>query len=230
MRSLLIRFKDCEGPGIIESILRQKGYRITYHNAYDTRIHLVPEAHLMFDLVVLLGGPQSVVGNLNDDFFAPYYELTENMIETTGRKVIGICLGSQIIARVLGAVVSKGDKGPEVGFSPVQILNPKSPVFQSISEQTLHAFHLHEDTFTLPNGAEHLLKSEKYEMQMFSYKNKAFAIQAHLEPTLGMLEVWRTVHKDFIAQGGGLPKDIKDDHLKMTTNGNLLFQNIIGIK
>lgn len=230
MRSLLIRFKDCEGGGILEPILREKGYRITYHNAYDTRIHLVPEAHLMFDLVVLLGGPQTVVGTENDSFFAPYFELTENMIATPGRKVIGICLGSQIIAKVLGAKVFKGDKGVEVGFSPVKILKPTSPVFQGITDKSLHAFHLHEDSFTLPEGAAHLLESDLYPLQMFSYKDKAFAIQAHFEPNLEMLEVWRIVHKDFIAQGGSLPKDLREDFSKMSANGKLLFQNILGIK
>lgn len=228
MRSLIVRFKDCEGPGILEGILKKKGYRITYHNAYDRRIQIVPEAHLMFDLVILLGGPQSVVGTKEDDFFSPYYSLAENMIDTSGRKLIGICLGSQIIAKVLGAKVEVGAKGPEVGFSEVQVQKKDSPVFQGVPSEFL-GFHLHEDSFDLPKGSEHLLSSALYPNQMFSFKNKAFGIQVHLEPTLEMLEIWRQVHAPFIQKAGALPKDLRKEADALKEIGTKVFENILGI-
>ncbi|WP_411823685.1 type 1 glutamine amidotransferase [Leptospira sp. 'Mane'] len=229
MRSLLVRFKDCEGPGILEPVLREKGYRISYHNAYDERIQLYPAAHLNFDLIVLLGGPQTVADHSNDEFFAPYYDLVENTLVTSGRKLIGICLGSQIIARVLGGKVTVGEKGPETGFSPVKIKDKSNPIFANIESSEIQAFHLHEDVFEIPPSADFLLEGGFYPNQMFSYGNKAFAFQTHIEPTLPMLRVWQDVHKEFISKGNGDFSNLVEDQKKMESTAKIVFRNILNI-
>ncbi|TGM05417.1 type 1 glutamine amidotransferase [Leptospira jelokensis] len=229
MRAVLIRFIDCEGPGILEPILREKGYRISYHNAYDPRVRLMPEIHLNFDLIVMLGGPQSVADPDKQEFFKPYYEIVENVAIMPKKKLIGICLGSQIIARALGANVRPGTKGPETGFSDLQILKPEHPIFSGLNGDSVLAFHLHEDIFDIPVGAEHLLASEFYANQMFSYKNKIFAFQTHLEPTLGMLHVWQNVHKEFIAKGNGDFSDLETKQKTMEESAKIIFRNIINL-
>ncbi|MDF3819555.1 type 1 glutamine amidotransferase [Leptospira sp. 96542] len=229
MRAVFIRFLDCEGPGILEPLLRSLGYRISYHNAYDRRIQILPEFHLNFDLVVMLGGPQSVADPNFDEFFKPYYQIVENIITMGDKKLIGICLGSQIIAKVLGADVSLGTKGPEVGFSKVQILNQSHPIFKGINADSFLAFHLHEDVFGIPVGAEHLLAGEFYANQMFSYKNRIFAFQTHLEPTLPMLNVWLDFHKEFIKKGKGDFTDLANKQREMTETANTIFKNIINL-
>ncbi len=227
MRALCIRFIDCEGPGILESVLRENGYRVSFHNAYDHRIQLMREAHLNFDLIVLLGGPQSVIDPKLDSFFRPYYDLVKSMLSANGRKLIGVCLGSQIIAKVLGGNVSVGDKGPEVGFAPVKIKDPSHPIFSGISETEIQAFHLHEDTFTIPNGTTHLLESNIYKNQMFALENKAYAFQMHLEPTLPMIDVWREKQKSFIARSQGDFTDIPAKQKEMEKNARIIFRNIL---
>lgn len=229
MRAVFIRFIDCEGPGILEPLLREKGYRISYHNAYDTRVQLMPEIHLNFDLIVMLGGPQSVADPDKQEFFKPYYEIVENVIALPNKKLIGVCLGSQIIARALGANVRPGTKGPETGFSELQILKPAHPVFSGVEGESILAFHLHEDIFDIPVGADHLLASEFYANQMFSYKNKVFAFQTHLEPTLGMLQVWQNVHKEFIAKGNGDFSDLETKQQTMEKSAKIIFRNIINL-
>lgn len=227
MRALCVRFKDCEGPGIIEPVLRENGYRVSFHNAYDPKVQLLPEAHLNFNLIVLLGGPQSVTDSSLNSFFQPYYLLVKNMMATSGRKLIGICLGSQIIAKVLGAEVLVGDKGPEVGFSPMKIKDVTHPIFNGINKTEIQAFHLHEDTFSIPKGAIHLLESELYKNQMFAIENKVYAFQAHIEPTLPMLEVWKNVHKDFIAKGNGDFTDLSAKQKEMEATARIIFRNIL---
>ncbi len=229
MRAVFIRFIDCEGPGILEPILREKGYRISYQNAYDTRVHLMPEIHLNFDLIVMLGGPQSVADPNHQEFFKPYYEIVENVVAMPNRKLIGVCLGSQIIAHALGANVRPGTKGPETGFSDLQILKPEHPIFAGIKSESIKAFHLHEDIFDIPVGAEHLLSSEFYANQMFSYKNRIFAFQTHIEPTLGMLQVWQNVHKDFIAKGKGDFSNLESKQKEMEESAKTIFRNIINL-
>ncbi|MBE8432422.1 type 1 glutamine amidotransferase, partial [Leptospira interrogans serovar Pomona] len=60
------------------------------------------------------------------------------------------------------------------------------------------AFHLHEDIFSIPPRSKHFLKSEMYSNQMFSFQDRIFGIQCHMEVTASMLKVWRVVHSDFI--------------------------------
>lgn len=227
MRAVFIRFIDCEGPGILEPLLREAGYRISYQNAYDRRIHLMPEIHLNFDLIVMLGGPQSVADPKEQEFFKPYYDIVENVVALPNKKLIGICLGSQIIAKALGANVRPGTKGPETGFSELQILKPEHPIFSGIQKDSVLAFHLHEDIFDIPVGAEHLLASDFYANQMFAYKNRVFAFQTHLEPTLEMLNVWQSVHKDFIAKGNGDFSEIANKQKVMAETAKTIFRNII---
>ncbi len=229
MRALFVRFKDCEGPGILEPILRENGWMINFFNAYDTRVQILPESHLHYQLIVLLGGPQSVIDPNMDSFFKPYYSLVESILATPKKKLVGICLGSQIIAKTLGATVSVGEKGPEVGFSSLKIKDLSSPVFSGINSQEVQAFHLHEDVFSIPQGSKHLLEGSFYPNQMFSYEDHIFALQTHLEPTAGMLQVWMDVHKEFIAKGKGDFSDMYKKQSEMELSARTLFRNILTI-
>lgn len=218
---------DCEGAGIIEDSLRKANYKITYHDAYRKGLQLVPESHQIFDMIVLMGGPKSVYDPKEQEFFKPYLNLVENSLAISGKKVLGICLGSQILAKVLGAKVEKGENGLEVGFSKVSILNSAHPIFQGITTSHIPTFHLHGDTFNLPQGTERLLSSEKYENQMFSYQNKGFGIQCHFEVTYPMLEVWWNVHKEIPANLGKISNEVKTKQKEMEANARILFDNII---
>lgn len=227
MRSLIVRFKDCEGPGILLDSLKERNYRISYHNAYDTRIQPIPDAHLIFDLVVLLGGPQSVADPALYSFFEPWFNLVRYVSSMPNRKMIGICLGSQIIAKALGGEVSVGEKGPEVGFSYVSV-QETHPVLNGTS--SFPAFHLHEDVFTIPKGGKHLLKSEMYPNQMFSFQDRIFGIQCHLEVTAPMLQVWKGVHADFIRSAGWVPgPDTESLRSQMETSGRSIFNAILDL-
>jgi GMP synthase-like glutamine amidotransferase len=230
VRSLIIRFLDCEGPGIIENSLRNANYKITYHDAYRKGIQLIPESQQIFDTIILMGGPQSVYDPKEESFFKPYINLVENALAIPRKRVIGICLGSQILAKALGATVMKGASGPEIGFSKVSVTNTAHNVFQGITSANLTAFHLHGDTFDLPPNTERLISSEKYENQMFSYKNKGYGIQCHFEVTYPMLEVWWKVHKEIPQTIGNISNEIKVKQQEMEANARILFDNIIASK
>ncbi|PJZ70091.1 glutamine amidotransferase [Leptospira perolatii] len=231
MRCLIVRFKDCEGPGTLLDSLQSRGYRITYHNAYDPHLHLIPEAHQVFDLIVLLGGPQTVHDPAQEEFFEPWLELARNSIRMEGRKIIGICLGSQILAKALGGNVYAGKKGPEVGFSDVHIVNPKHPIFSDLNgTKSFPVFHLHEDVFDAPPEAELLLEGGFYPNQMFAWKNRVFGIQCHIEVTESMLEVWKKVHADFIRKAGWNPgPETGDLRSHMEKVGRSLFEGILNL-
>jgi GMP synthase-like glutamine amidotransferase len=185
--------------------------------------------HLQFDLVVLLGGPQSVANPKEAEFFKPYFELVQNISLLPKKKCIGVCLGSQIIAKALGGDVKPGDKGPEVGFSPVAVTKPDHPIFKGVSEKMIQAFHLHEDVVTLPTNAELLLKGDMYPNQLFAIHNRIFGFQTHLEPTLAMLQVWMEVHEEFIAKGNGDFSNMATKHSQMMAPAQKIFRNIINL-
>lgn len=231
MRCLIVRFKDCEGPGTLLDSLKARNYRITYHNAYDTRIQPMPDAHQMFDLVVFLGGPQTVHDPAQADFFKPWLQLAAHLVSMKEKKVIGICLGSQILASVLGSKVYVGEKGPEVGFSDVTIQNSSHPAFAKLKgKSNFPAFHLHEDVFDLPKGANHLLLGRDYPNQMFEFENRIFGIQCHLEVTQPMLEIWKKVHAKFIAEAGWIPgPDTEELRSQMEEAGRALFEGILDL-
>ncbi len=220
MRSLIIRFLDSEGPGILETSLKENSYKITYQDTYKKGLELVPESAQIFDLILLMGGPQTVYNESEYDFFKPYFDLVEQAL-ALNKKIIGVCLGSQILAKVLGAKVEKGKNGTEIGFSNLKIKD--SSYFNSKSE--LNAFHLHNDTFDLPSGAKLLASTDKYENQIFEY-NKSFGIQCHLEVTPLMLQTWWKVHK-LNKQIGELKSSYLEDAKSMNEFAKPIFDKMI---
>jgi GMP synthase-like glutamine amidotransferase len=229
MRSLIIRFLDAEGPGLIGDILYEKGYQVTFHNAYEKGLHLIPQAHQFFDTIVLMGGPQSVADPGMSHFFKPYFDLVKAVHSRDKGRLIGVCLGAQIIAEALGGKVIVGSKGPEVGFSSVIVMRPEDKAFAELdSLKSFPAFHLHEDSFELPPGAKLLLSSEKYENQMFSIEDRIYGIQAHLEPSYAMLKIWKNVHKEFLERGGNpSTEDWEEKQKEMEKVARVLFNNLI---
>jgi GMP synthase (glutamine-hydrolysing) len=104
--------------------------------------------------------------------------------------VLGICLGAQLLARALGAEVGRGEE-PELGFAPVEILNPDDPVLGGLAPSTT-VLHWHGDVFDLPDGAEHLARSAQTEVQAFRHGN-AWGILFHPEADFALVEAWLAV-------------------------------------
>ncbi len=98
-----------------------------------------------------------------------------------GKKVLGVCLGGQLIADVLGGKVIRNHY-PEIGWHPIRLLPlaRKYPLFEGISDE-LMAFHWHGNTFTIPSGAIHLASSSACTNQAFLYGSNVLGLQFHLE-------------------------------------------------
>jgi GMP synthase (glutamine-hydrolysing) len=132
-----------------------------------------------FDWLIVLGGPMNIYETEKYFWLTEEKHFIEQAIEN-GKTVIGICLGAQLIADVLGAKVTR-NKFKEIGWFPVE-LTADSPIFDSLP-QRFNALHWHGDTFELPRGAVHLTRSEGCENQAFVYNEKVLALQFHLEAT-----------------------------------------------
>lgn len=225
MRSLIVRFEDCEGPGILEPILREEGYAITYHDAYKENLDILPGTHQMFDFFLFMGGSASVYDPQKQSFFQPYIHLIENILQMNDKKILGICLGSQILAKALGAEVKQGASGGEIGIGSVEVLDTTNFLFEGL-EKKLEVVHFHGDVFSIPSGTQNLLSSSKYENQMFSNGRNTFGILPHFEITESMFYTWMSRFPEFrkaVQEIGDIPERIQ----QINTIGHSIFRNII---
>jgi GMP synthase (glutamine-hydrolysing) len=138
---------------------------------------------------VVMGGPMNV------DEVERHPELAterEWLAEALRRDLplLGICLGAQLLARALGAEVRLGE-GVELGFAPVEILDPDDPLLGALAPSTT-VLHWHEDVFDLPDGAQHLARSKRTEVQAFR-KGNAWGVLFHPEADFALLEAWLAV-------------------------------------
>jgi len=176
---LLVQNTRIEGSGYLGDLLKNDGFDITSVNAKNEEL---PKKD--FSLVVILGAPESA----NDDL--PYLLAEQQLIKDCVEKnipVLGICLGSQLIAKTFGAKIYRGPK-KEIGFyNDLKIFND-STLFSGF-KNPFTVFHWHADTFDLPENAIRLVSSEHYPNQAFQYKS-AVGLQFHLEVNEDMVNLW----------------------------------------
>lgn len=176
---LLVQNTKVEGSGYLGDLLQNDGFDITSVNAKHEKL---PDGD--FSLVVILGAPESA----NDDL--PYLQAEQQLIKSNVEKnkpVLGICLGSQLIAKTFGAKVYSGPK-KEIGFYNDLKISNDSPLFSGF-KNPFTVFHWHGDTFDLPENAIRLASSEYYLNQAFQYKS-AVGLQFHLEVNENMVNLW----------------------------------------
>jgi GMP synthase-like glutamine amidotransferase len=138
-----------------------------------------------FDCLIIMGGPMSVHDEDEFKWLKAEKELIKNAI-AANKTVIGICLGAQLIASVLGANVYK-NKEKEIGFFPLSnVILSETKNFGKANklQDLLHnktVFHWHGETFELPSTAICLASSDACLQQAFLYKEKVLGLQFHLE-------------------------------------------------
>ncbi len=176
---LLVQNTKIEGSGYLGDLLIQDGFEI---HSIHAKTEKIPEKD--FSLVVILGAPESANDNLQ--YLLDEQKLIRKSVEKN-IPVLGICLGSQLIAKSFGARVYPGPK-KEIGFYNDLILDGNSRLFSGF-ENPFTVFHWHGDTFDLPEGAIRLVYSENYPNQAFQIKS-AVGLQFHLEVNEEMVRLW----------------------------------------
>ncbi|MEM1626388.1 MAG: type 1 glutamine amidotransferase [Sulfolobaceae archaeon] len=167
-----------------------------------------------FDSLIIMGGPQSVYEIEKYPYLKKEIELIKKAL-LNDKRVLGVCLGAQLISYALGGEVSKGSFGPEIGVSKISLLSDFIKVFKS---HEIFVFQLHHDTFTLPTGSELLAYSSKY-YQAFKYK-RMLAVQFHLEVNNELIEEWAkkyNLSQDIVKQVSEI-EDILTENLEKLIN------------
>ncbi|PWD98145.1 type 1 glutamine amidotransferase [Marinilabilia rubra] len=173
-----------EDPGYIKDWIDKKGHSLSYTRFYkDFELPSIYD----YDCLVIMGGPMGVSDEDKYPWLADEKKAIKEAIENN-KKVLGICLGSQLIASVLGARVYKNPE-TEIGWFDVSLTEEghKEDLLDSFPS-TFKVFQWHGDTFELPEGARHLASSEVCKNQAFIYKENVVGLQFHFEVTHDSLE------------------------------------------
>ena len=182
----VFRHTATEGPGYLAAFLdeRKIPWQLICIDAGDA----VPSGASAYSGLVFMGGPMSVNDNL------PWIPKVEALIRDAVAKdipLLGHCLGGQLISKALGGVVSRNPV-KEIGWGQVQVSDNDIAHDWFGDLQKFQAFHWHGETFTLPQGATHLLSSAHCTNQAYAI-GKHLALQCHVEMTAEMIALWCAV-------------------------------------
>ena len=179
-RSLLVlRHEPSEHLGYFEEVLKDEKTSFVYSDLGDI---LDLGAH---DGVIVMGGPQSAN---SQDMTAELYFIQQ--VLDTETPILGICLGAQLIAKVLGSHVYRNSQ-KEIGWAPVYLTDAAKgdPIFGGLPSPSTF-FHWHSETFLLPPRAVSLAYSDKCREQAFRFQDTVYGIQFHPEVTPEMSTDW----------------------------------------
>jgi len=190
---LFIKHIDIEGPETIGEFFQRNGFASTVIDL--SRGDCLPRDLNSLDAVVCLGGPMNVDEEEKYPFLKPENEFIKEIIHQE-IPYLGICLGSQLLAKASGARVTKAPV-EEIGWYKVQ-LTPQGkadPLFQGLPER-FEVFQWHGDTFEIPEGGVHLAESPICTNQAFRYGSNIYGLQFHIEVTPEMILEWLNVREN----------------------------------
>lgn len=167
-----------EGLGCIQEWIKKNDHHLTYTKFYEKAT--LPDIHKI-DFLIIMGGPMGVYDEAELPWLKTEKEFIKKAIEA-GKIVLGVCLGSQLIASAMGAKVYP-NKQKEIGWFPVTF-NSSFQQYTHLNINTeFNVFHWHGDTFDLPKGAILHSSTSVCQNQLFTLGNKIMGIQYHLEAT-----------------------------------------------
>jgi GMP synthase (glutamine-hydrolysing) len=205
MRLLVFQHVAAEPLGTLDPLIRARGHRIRFVN-FERHPEAEPKVDRYRGLVVL-GGPM----NVEDHPRRPHLLAEMRAIEAALRQdkpVLGICLGAQLLAHVLGAPVRRHEHS-EIGWYPLETTRAgaEDPVFAPLAPSS-PVFQWHHYTYDLPAGAVQLARTPSCEQQAFRYGSNAYGVQFHPEVDARLVARW-LARPDYARElsCAGLPHD-----------------------
>jgi GMP synthase-like glutamine amidotransferase len=183
MRIQVLKHVGFEGPGAVAVWASAHGHALALTELSQGEALPALDA---FDALVLMGGPMSVNDEARFAWLKPEKALVREAI-AAGKKVLGICLGAQMIASALGAEV-KPNAQKEIGWFPVEAVADGAgyPLLAGLPA-SFEVFHWHGETFSLPPNAVHLWRSEACAHQAFAIGTQVLGLQCHPEVSVESL-------------------------------------------
>lgn len=220
---LIIVHQTTSDPGCVGQMLRTNGYELDI--CCPSNNDPLPATMDDHDGVVIFGGPMSA----NDtDLRFIRQELDWIPIALASDKpFLGICLGAQLLARVLGAkVLPHPDGMTEIGYFPIVPTTKAAPYF----EHPLYVYHWHNEGFELPVGATSLAEGDTFVNQAFRYGKAAYGVQFHPEATGAIVKRWTKVAADMLTLPGAQSREEQiRRHALYCTAKDVWLQNFLNL-
>jgi GMP synthase-like glutamine amidotransferase len=197
---LIFRFTQTEGPGYLGDFLSAKGVPQSQINVDlgDT----IPSDISGYSGLVLMGGPMSVNDPL--PWIEPVLKVARDAVKQAV-PVLGHCLGGQLLSKALGGLITRSPV-KEIGWGKVSKVDETQVTdWLGSLPREFEVFQWHGETFTLPPGARHLLRSAYCENQAYLIDNRHLGLQCHVEMTEAMIRAWCEVGSAEIAGARSSP-------------------------
>ncbi|HYP66762.1 MAG TPA: type 1 glutamine amidotransferase [Thiobacillaceae bacterium] len=197
---VIFRFSQTEGPGYLGDFLAARGIPQDHINV-DTG-DTIPGGINGYAGLVLMGGPMSV----NDEL--PWIEPVLHLVRDAVRSnvpVLGHCLGGQLMSKALGGTVTRNPI-KEIGWGSVSKVGgaAASPWLDGLPD-SFEVFQWHGETFSIPPGAQHLLRNDHCTNQAYLVNDRHLGLQCHVEMTAPMIRAWCEIGANEIAEAEASP-------------------------
>lgn len=184
---LYIQHIGIEGPETLGTFFEREGFQA--QTVHLDQGGVLPEDLAGVDAVVCLGGPM----NVDEDERYPFFKREKTFIQrivAEGVPFLGLCLGSQLLARSCGAAVTAAPV-PEIGWRTVQLTpqGEKDPFFAGLPRE-LEVFQWHGDTFAIPEAGALLALGADCPHQALRVGPRAYGLQFHVEITERSIREW----------------------------------------
>ena len=228
MRIHVIQHAPFEGAALIADWAAEAGHELTSSLALTEEFPPTQE----IDFLVLMGGPMDA----DDESASPWLRAEKHFVADSiadGKIVLGVCLGAQIVAEVLGGRIRRNEE-PEIGWYPVAVTETgrDEPLFTEWPENVVVG-HWHGDTFELPFGLDPAISSDVTPNQAFVFDSRVVGLQFHLEWDEAAVETMLEVCSDDLEDNGGHVMSVTEvadempDHIPVCRE--LLFMLLDGL-
>ena len=224
-RILVIQHIDIENPGIILDLMSKKGISYDCVKIENNNLNLFD-----YDGLLIMGGPMSVNEKDQYSFIDTEIELVNHYLKLQ-KPILGICLGSQIIASALNSSIYKNSK-QELGWHDVSLSQTKDTIFENLENNFL-AFHWHGDIFNLPDNSIQLASSKISNIQAFVFKKQCYGILFHLEVTKEIVQnIVNKFESDLIFESidkSTILDELEEKIEKINFNGKIIFNRWLNL-
>ena len=200
-RVLAVVHQETSRTGRVGQLLETWGYEV--ERCCPNIGHTLPADLSAYAGVVMFGGPMSANDCTTLPGIKAELDWLPKVLETE-TPFLGICLGAQLMARVLGAKVDTHPEGrAEIGYVEINPVYPDCQIFP----EKMHVYQWHREGFDLPRDCTLLARGEHFENQAYCYGNRVYGLQFHPEVTLEMKEIWTVKGAERLKMPGAQPAE-----------------------